>query len=123
VSLIQANLPPVSLIPVAILPSVSLIPVVHLDLQNGPNGIFWDWGETDYEKNQKQKTRDIVALIGEIRVIYYIDESLQSCCHIVLMRSLKVFSIALLTCTRNKAIFKIRHFTSLFHILNRDSIK
>jgi hypothetical protein len=39
--------------------------VVHLDLRisprifekirNGPNGILWDWGETDSYKNQKQK--------------------------------------------------------------------
>jgi hypothetical protein len=51
------NLPPVSLSLVANLPPVSLTPVVHLDLQisprifeknrNGPNGILWDWGETD----------------------------------------------------------------------------
>jgi hypothetical protein len=47
------NLPPVSLIPVAILPPVSWIRVVHLDLRifekirNGPNGTLWGWEETD----------------------------------------------------------------------------
>jgi hypothetical protein len=58
VSLIPAAiLPPVSLTPLANLPPVSLIPVVHLYLrisprifekiQNGPNGILWGGGETD----------------------------------------------------------------------------
>ncbi len=61
----MAKLPPVSLIPAAILPKVSLIPVVHLDLRlsprifekfrNGPNAILWGWGEADHQKNQKQK--------------------------------------------------------------------
>ncbi len=48
---------PVSLKPVANLPQVSLIPVANLDLPisprifekilNGPIGILWGWGETD----------------------------------------------------------------------------
>ncbi len=66
--MLVANLPPVSLIPVAILPPVSLtpvvnlppvslIPVVNLELRisprifknfpNGPNGILRGLGETD----------------------------------------------------------------------------
>jgi hypothetical protein len=47
------------------LPPVSTTLVVNLELRislrifekirNGPDGILWGWGETDDEKNQKQK--------------------------------------------------------------------
>jgi hypothetical protein len=72
------NMPPVSLIPVAVanLTPVSLIPVVNLDLrislrffekiQNGPNGILYSgaWGKLEkliHEKTRK-KSRDTVPL-------------------------------------------------------------
>jgi hypothetical protein len=60
-----ANLPPVSLIPEAILPPVLLTLVVHLDsrisprifekIRNGLNGILWGGGKLIHEINQKQK--------------------------------------------------------------------
>ncbi len=59
-------LPPVLLTP------VSLIPVVHLDLRisprifgkiwNGPNGILWDWGETDSSKQPEAKNLGTLSL-------------------------------------------------------------
>jgi hypothetical protein len=66
----MANLPPVSLIPVAILPPVSLIPVMHLDLRIS-TGIFEKFetvlmeysgagGETDSSK--KPEAKNIVTL-------------------------------------------------------------
>ncbi len=64
------NLPPGSLIPVAILRLVSLIPVVHLDLrisprifkkiQNDPRVIFRGLGEDDSCK--KSEAKNLVTL-------------------------------------------------------------
>ncbi len=61
----MAILLPVSLTLVANLPPVSLIPVVHLysqisprifeKIRNGPNGILWGWGETDWWKKPEAK--------------------------------------------------------------------
>ncbi len=66
-------LPPVSLvllIPVTNLPPVSLTPVVNFELgisprifekvRNGPNGILWGWGETDWWK--KPEAKNLVTL-------------------------------------------------------------
>jgi hypothetical protein len=71
VSLIPAAiLLPVSLAPVANLPPVSLIPVVHLYLRlsprifekirNSPNAILWGCGETDSSK--KPEAKNLVTL-------------------------------------------------------------
>jgi hypothetical protein len=73
VSLIPAAiLPPVSLSPVVNLPAVSLIPVEHLDFQisprifekirNGPNGILWGWGKLIDEKTKSKKSRHTVPI-------------------------------------------------------------
>ncbi len=48
------HLPPVSLTPVVNLEQ-RIYPRIFEKIRNGPNGILWGWGETDWWKNQKQK--------------------------------------------------------------------
>ncbi len=48
------HLPPVSLTPVENL-ELQISPRIFEKFRNGLNGILWGWGETEHEKNQKQK--------------------------------------------------------------------
>ncbi len=64
----------VSLIPVAILPPRQnchwySCPRIFDKIRNGPNGILWDWRETDSWKKQKQKISWHCPFKGAVTVV------------------------------------------------------